>query len=133
MSSPFLTFLAGARIAFGTASCLLPSPTLSLFRLAPAPGSTLLATRMFGVRDAVLGGLLYTADNPAAVRRALIAGAVVDGIDALSCVYGVLNGDIEMLAADLVGGGAVVFMVMGLWGLRRAGGVGGLMGPAGGK
>jgi hypothetical protein len=86
---------------------------------------------MFGIRDAVLGGLLYTADNPAAVRRALIAGAVVDGIDALSCVYSVLNGDVEMLAADLVGGGALIFFVMGLWGLRKTGGMGGLVGKGG--
>lgn len=94
-------------------------------------GPALLTTRMFGIRDAVLGGLLYTADNPAAVRRALIAGAVVDGIDALGCAYGVFNGDIEMLAGDLVGGGALVFLAMGLWGLRRAGGVGGLVGKWG--
>jgi hypothetical protein len=76
---------------------------------------------MFGIRDAVLGALLYTADNPAAVRRALIAGAVVDGIDAMACVYGVVNGDIEMLGADLVGGGALVFLAMGFWGLRGLG------------
>jgi hypothetical protein len=139
MASQFITFLATARIAFGSLSFLAPAPTLSLFRLLPpsAPlslpsptGTALLATRMFGVRDAVLGGLLYTADSPAAVRRALVAGAVVDGIDVLGCVWAVWNGDVEMLAADLVGGGALVFFAMGLWGLRRAGG---LVGKGGGK
>jgi hypothetical protein len=123
MSSPFITFLSTARIGFGTLSFLAPSSTLSLFRVSPVPvpGSAILATRMFGIRDAVLGALLYTADNPAAVRRALIAGAVVDGIDAMACVYGVMNGDIEMLGADLVGGGALVFLAMGFWGLRGLG------------
>jgi hypothetical protein len=76
---------------------------------------------MFGIRDAVLGGLLYTASTPLAVRRALIAGMVVDGIDILIAAYGVWNGDLDALAADLVGGGAVVFLGMAAFALRKPG------------
>lgn len=57
----------------------------------------------------------------------------MDGIDVLSCAYCVFNGDIEMLAGDLVSGGALVFFAVGLWGLRKAGGMGGLVGKGGGK
>lgn len=128
-SSPIITFLATARLAFGSLSLVAPSPTLSLFRVSaqPVPGPAILMTRMFGTRDAVLGAMLHTADNPAAVRRALIAGAVADGLDVLSCVFAVWSGDVEMLGADLVGGGAFLFLVMGLWGLRGLG-TGGLEG-----
>lgn len=73
------------------------------------------------MRDAVLGGLLWTADSPAAVRRALIAGAIVDGIDALGVVYGLWQGDLDMLATDFIGGGAIVFLSMGFYGLRSRG------------
>jgi hypothetical protein len=69
---------------------------------------------MFGIRDAVLGGLLYSADSPAAVHRALIAGMVVDGIDTLIATFGVWNGDLEMLAGDFIGGERWC-----LWGWQR--------------
>ena len=116
----FISILASMRVGFGAFSFLAPSTTLSLFQM-PISSSALVATRMFGVRDAVLGGLLWTAESPASVRRALIAGAVVDGIDALAAAYGLWQGDMDMLATDLVGGGAIVFFAMGLYGLRSRG------------
>ncbi len=116
--SHLIAFLSTSRIALGTLSLLFPSPTLSLFQL-PIQSPALLPTRLFGIRDAVLGGLLWTADSPAAVRRALIAGAIVDGIDVLSVAYGMWKGDMDVLAADLVGGAALMVMAMGLWALRR--------------
>ena len=116
----FITVLSSLRMGFGGFSLLAPSTTLSLFQM-PVHPSAAVATRLFGVRDLVLGGLLWTADSPAAVRRALIAGAMVDGIDALGAVYGLWQGDLDMLATDLVGGGAIVFFAMGLYGLRSRG------------
>jgi hypothetical protein len=116
----FITILSSLRMGFGFFSLLAPSTTLSLFQM-PVHSSALVTTRLFGVRDAVLGGLLWTADSPAAVRRALIAGVIVDGIDALGAVYGLWQGDLDMLATDLVGGGAIVFLAMGLYGLRSRG------------
>lgn len=35
---------------------------------------------------------------------------VVDSIDVLIALYGVWNGDLEPVAGELVGGGAVVFL-----------------------
>jgi hypothetical protein len=121
MTTPLIPVFATAKIAFGALSLLLPSTVLSLFRLSPvpAPTSTITITRMFGIRDAVLGALLYTADSPAAIRRALIAGMVADGVDGLIAAYGLWNGDLGVLPAELLGGGALV--VVGIAGVALRG------------
>jgi hypothetical protein len=121
--STLITLLSTLRIATGSLSLLLPSTTLSLFQMSN-PGSALVGMRLFGVRDAILGGLLWTADSPAAIRRALIAGAVVDGIDVLGLAYGAWQGDLSGLSADMWGGGAAVLLGLGLYGLRKPGLVG---------
>ena len=72
-----LKALAGLRIGIGSASFLLPNlTTAALFY--PVPAGSLLAVRLFGCRDLLLGTLLWTAKSPEARRRALLAGVAVD-------------------------------------------------------
>lgn len=72
-----LKALGALRMGIGSASFLLPNlTTTALFY--PVPAGSLLAVRLFGCRDLLLGTLLWTAKTPEARRRAVLAGVAVD-------------------------------------------------------
>ena len=98
---------------------LLPQQASAFYGLPIAPESKLMG-RLFGVRDLVLGLLLWTSrgESGCELQRALWAGLVVDAIDVCSCALGVLDGTVGERAVLCVGAGALSFAglgVLGLW------------------
>jgi len=89
-----LQALSLLRLFIGTSSFLLPSLTTTTL-LYPVTNTSLLAVRLFGCRDALLGTLLWTANTPEAKRRAVLAGAAVDALDIVAVAWGRLGGDVE--------------------------------------
>ena len=82
--------------------------------MIPIVPASVVILRLFGVRDAVLAGVLWTADSKDAERRALMTGALIDGIDVLSVGVSFLEGNFEGLPALWVGGGAAFFVALAL-------------------
>ena len=114
--------------AISGAACLFtPKLVGELFQLSIAPQDMILA-RLFGVRDAVLGGLLWTAKDAfrttdatqSEIRRALWANIITDSVDLCSCLVGLIDGTMSVPSAALVGGGAFVFALLGIVGLKSA-------------
>ena len=79
-----------------------------------------LVARLFGVRDLVLGGAVAFARDDDALSSALRLGVVVDTVDAAASALGRRRG-VNRWGTALVGGGAVIFAVMGAESLRRVG------------
>jgi hypothetical protein len=115
-----LRALAGIRLLIGTSSFLLPGLTTTTFFYS-VPAGSLLAVRLFGCREALLGALLWTAKTPEARRRALLAGAAVDVLDVAAAAWGFLGGDVDVMPALAFGGGAVSGLVLAALGWRGAG------------
>lgn len=91
MSTPIplplpLSLLAVGRIGIGTTAFLFPQLTTTLL-FSPQPTTSLFHTRAWGSRDALLGLLLFTAKTPEARRRAVVVGAVVDGLDVVGALW----------------------------------------------
>ena len=80
--------------------------------------------RLCGVREFVLGGLLYSARNSdeAFQRQALLAGAAVDALDVAFTVAAWLLGDVDGAPAGVVAGCACTNLLMGWLCLRALGG-----------
>lgn len=110
-----LLFLAAARSLVGGAILFHPPLSTIIFDIPITPGS--IYPRLFGARDLVFGGLLWSARSPELVRQAVIAGAIVDGIDTLSAAAGLMEGNLDAASAAFVGIGAPIFLAIGLWGL----------------
>ena len=124
------TLLAALRMTVGGATLLFPMQCSALFGVPMAPENKIMA-RLFGVRDLVLGVLLWTARNHSStssitsangaedgfLRRTLWAGLTVDVIDVCSCAWGELDGTVSNRAVLGVGAGAASFAGLGLLGL----------------
>ena len=114
-----LQALAALRIGIGSASFFLPGlTTTALFY--PVPAGSLLAVRLFGCRDLLLGTLLWTAKTPEARRRAVMAGAAVDALDIAASAWAYLGGEVDAMPAMAFGGGAVSFLVLAAVGWKGA-------------
>lgn len=116
-----LTILALSvlRSTVGITSLLLPTLASRIFYI-PASTSGIMF-RLFGSRDLVLGSYLFLARNGVSVearRTALLLGMVVDGIDVLSTVVCMMQGELGWQAGVWVGAGALMFVAMGWWGLE---------------
>lgn len=117
--------LAVMRMLVGGITVLIPMRTALLFGV-PVAAPAIVVARLFGARDFVLGGLLWTArpnnGNPATgadatgnreLKRALWAGVMADLIDVGSCAVGVLDGTLPKRAIVGVGVGAAFFAGLG--------------------
>lgn len=127
-----LYFVAVLRAAFGLAGYATPSLARQIggFHFEPLPGSpgaeTTLTTmtRLFGVRDVVLGVAMVHA-NADVRRNAVLGAAIVDTADALAMGIQFANGELSNTAALIGFGGASAFAAINwflLWRhrLRRA-------------
>ncbi|KAJ6443535.1 hypothetical protein O9K51_04714 [Purpureocillium lavendulum] len=148
--------LALVRTAIGATLIAAPSPLLSLFflmgtattdpakdagHLSPAEKATVqpsaLLPRLLGVREIVIGVLLWTAfrryvqqrrqglaqatEGRRGFRSVLWANIAVDLMDALCCAAIVVADLQERKAAAWFGAGAMVFVALGALGLSRDG------------
>lgn len=112
-----LTFLAVTRFIFGSAFWLAPEFSSNLLSL-PFEPTAAHPFRLFGIRDAVLAGLLWSAHSPELKRQALIAGLVVDVSDIISTGLGLVEGSLDVTTAAWTVGGAALAVAIAIWGLR---------------
>ena len=108
-----LRFLAGA--LFLTA----PSLGCRLFLIPFAPQASL-AVRLFGVREVVLGSLLWRAKDPEESRRLYVQTIAVDSVDLVATAVCYIEGRLDLIPTlTTVGGGILVFLAMGLVGFKQ--------------
>ena len=84
-------------------------------------------SRLFGIRDLVLGAILLKAamtrsspsastldsiGHQAALKQALQIGAIIDAVDVGSSIIGIADGTLLGPAIGLVGGGAAFFCAL---------------------
>lgn len=83
-----ITFFSFVRLLRGLLFLVYPAIALSSFEI-PQSGATHLLGALLGSREAILGGLLYTADLQQAreVRRALLANLLSDTADTLILIF----------------------------------------------
>lgn len=112
-----LTFLAASRVLFGSAFLLAPESSSNLISLPFDPNAAHYL-RLFGIRDAVIAGLLWSAHSPELKRQALIAGLVIDVSDLISTGVGLVEGTLDVTLAAWTGGGAAVLVACAVWGLH---------------
>lgn len=116
--------LSVIRIATGAACLVAPRFTCGLFRYT-VPAEQAVLVRMFGVRDAIFGELLVTAEDKGRddggrreIRRAIWAGIAADVVDIGSLVFGVAMGQVGKTTGGLLGACAVGALGLGALGLR---------------
>lgn len=112
-----LTFLAVSRFLFGSAYWLAPEFSSNLISIPFEPNAAH-PYRLFGIRDAVVGGLLWSAHSPELKRQALIAGLVVDVSDIISTGLGLVEGSLDVTLAAWTAGGAALGVALAIWILR---------------
>lgn len=104
--------------------------TGALFLFAPGAGSRLflipftpeasIAGRLFGVREVVLGTLLFQAKNLEEGRKLYIQALMIDCLDLVATAVCYIEGSLDLIpAVTTVGGGIMVFIAMGLVGLNQ--------------
>jgi hypothetical protein len=117
-----IALLGGLRIVAGAAIVLAPVTMCKLFAI-PIAGSAIPVARLVGIRDLVLGELLFTADGGGdsrrEVKRAFMAGAASDAVDVGIAATALAMGHFSRMGAGLFGGGAATFLLLGLYGLKR--------------
>ncbi|KAI1264979.1 hypothetical protein F5Y18DRAFT_389064 [Xylariaceae sp. FL1019] len=97
-----VNFISTGRILIGAGMILAPQPVLGLFGLS-LPDNLIYLARLTGIRDLVLGGLLWTArtDDSTALgrselRRALTAGVIADTADSVATLCAFATGNYDL-------------------------------------
>lgn len=111
--------IAAGRIALGTGALLATRPTLGVLGFGETDASGLALAKLAGGRDLAMGAVtLALRDDPAALRAAALAAAVLDAADALTFILAAGNPETRRagLGGVLSGGAAAV---TGLWAWRR--------------
>eukprot|EP00300_Choanocystis_sp_HF-7_P038577 c55674_g1_i1.p1 GENE.c55674_g1_i1~~c55674_g1_i1.p1 ORF type:complete len:144 (+),score=35.41 c55674_g1_i1:31-432(+) len=129
MSSLLFGALGSLRAAAGGLTLLAPGFSTKLFGLGDGvarDNGSLMAARLFGVRDLVIGGALLSVGDRNTIRTLLQMGLIIDAIDVVS--YLVINHDSRKgvkgrepfgpVAHVGVAGGAAAFVLIGLFLLR---------------
>jgi len=127
--------LSYLRVAIGASFLFAPTFAGKIFQLTIAPNSLQsTAVRLFAGRDIVLGEHLWfvrpkagdtttmrprTTEERSEMRRVLWSGVAADAFDIAVLAYAVSGGGITRTAAACVGGGATLFLGMGLLALRE--------------
>lgn len=110
--------IMSVRSVIGIASLLVPHITTTFFQI-PLSTSSTIVLRLFGSRDLGLVALVWMAKSEEARRTALLIGILVDSIDVLSTAACMLEGNLDLIPAAWVGGGAAGLVGLALLGLRR--------------
>ena len=129
LAAASITTLAVLRMLVGASTLLVPGRAGPPFGI-PITAPTMILGRLFGVRDLVIGGLLWSAPSHSTatiavngecrrtLRRALVVGLIIDTVDVCSNIVGFVDGTLEPRAIVGVGVGAAFFAGLGLLGLR---------------
>lgn len=109
--------LGVARMAVGLLFVLAPSTAVRAFGVDP-DRSDGWVTRLLGSRELVLAGSLLAAEG-ADVRTVALLGAAIDGLDVISSGAEMAQGRLSTYTKFSGGGGAVLFLVLGLLAARE--------------
>lgn len=110
--SALIPTFAALRFATGVAAWAVPSRAAHLFGLASAKQQPLL-TQLFGSRELTLA-LAVTDPSPRLRARALQLGLLTDALDIVATLRGVQRETLTPTGAIVTGGGAAVFLGLGL-------------------
>ncbi|GAM89847.1 hypothetical protein ANO11243_078860 [Dothideomycetidae sp. 11243] len=116
-----------ARVAVGLSCLIAPRFASSLYGIDAIPASNIVF-RLFGVRDAVLGALLWQVQRNAAkvgadahcaqrVKNLLYIGVFIDVVDVISSAVCLAEGNLSDRTTWMIGAGAVSFASLGGLGL----------------
>lgn len=113
MAGLAVTLLSTMRMGIGVVGYIAPNTTASLMG-HPAPASSVISNRLWATRDAVLGGLLFSAVSDESVKAALLTGMTADVLDVVSVAFGLLDGSVGARTAVALGGGGIAAFRLGL-------------------
>ena len=91
------------------------------FGLPMQPSSHTFAAGLIGARNLGLGALFWTAKSAEERRRALVANAVIEGIDMLNCALCLRQGHLDRAPAVGIGSAVALALTLTLMGLRNEG------------
>lgn len=112
----------GARLGLGLGALFATRPTLTALGFPQTDATARALAKLAGGRDLALGALTLAArGEPATLRTLVLAGAVLDGADALALGLAARDPDTRLagLGGVLSGGGAAI---AGIWAWQRLGG-----------
>lgn len=119
--SILLTTFVGSRLLVGALFATVPHFCAMLLQL-PTSRAFILPMRACGVREFVLGGLLYHSTDEAFQRQALLAGAATDALDVVVTGASWVMGDVDGAPAVSVAVCACANLLVGWLCLRGLGG-----------
>lgn len=121
--SIILTPFSGSRLLVGALIAISPHLSATLL-LLPTSRAYVLPMRGCGVREFVLGGLLYSARNSDETfqRQALLAGVTTDALDVVFTLATWILGDVDGAPAGVIAGCACANLLMGGLCLKALGG-----------
>lgn len=103
---------AALRFATGVAAWAAPKTAARLFGLASAKHQPFI-TQLFGSRELTLA-LAVTDPSPQLCQRALQLGVLTDALDIVAALRGIRHQTLPPAGAIVTGGGAALFLGMGL-------------------
>lgn len=113
------------RIIFGAACVIAPQLTFEIF-FYPVPTAFSILPRLFGIRELLLGALLFSAEDrniPSGGRReitrTLWANIAADSVDLISIMLSFAQGNLGRLPAVALGGGAGILLIVEGMVMRR--------------
>jgi hypothetical protein len=116
-NSALIPTFAALRFATGAASWVAPTRAAHLFGLGSA--SQPLLTQLFGSRELTLALAVADPASPQLRTRALQLGLLTDALDIVATLRGIRHQTLRPIGAIVTGGGAAVFLGMGLTALAN--------------
>lgn len=111
-NSALIPTFAALRFATGVASWAAPNRAAHLFGLGSA--NQPLLTQLFGSRELTLALAVADPASPRLRTRALQLGLLADALDVVATLRGLRRETLRPVGAIVTGGGAAVFLGMGL-------------------
>ena len=116
-NSALIPTFAALRFATGVAAWAAPNRAARLFGLASAKQQPFI-TQLFGSRELTLA-LAVTEASPQLRHRALQLGVLTDALDIIAALRGIRHQTLPPAGAIVTGGGAALFLGMGLTALAN--------------
>ncbi|KBZ59345.1 hypothetical protein [Mycobacterium colombiense] len=117
-NSALIPTFAALRFATGVASWAAPIRAARLFGLGSAKQQPLL-TQLFASRELTLAVAVADPASPRLRTRALQLGLLTDALDIVATLRGLRSETLRPVGAIVTGGGAAVFLAMGLTALAN--------------
>ncbi|OJD22258.1 hypothetical protein ACJ73_06395 [Blastomyces percursus] len=117
MSTAATYLLSSLRCVVGVSFLAAPTNIARTLSVPPTPPALSIG-RVGGARDIVLGAVLLAAKSPAVKRNILAVGVISDIVDVVAISTFYATGHINGFPATALGSGSLLFLVLGLIGLR---------------